>query len=120
MRRLYRSTWLRFPLCAGLLAYVWLAGASALYCRLAGRWEMFRFPFLQWAEVAPWWLHEWHLTLYVIASATFPTLMFALLAAGVLSRRNNGRIRPSLFGKAQFADQSAMRRDGFHLKKKIF
>ena len=61
---------------------MWLVVASALYCEMSGHMGMFRFPYTQWWQAAPWWRLNWWMTLYVIASAAVPTLIIlgALIA----------------------------------------
>jgi type IV secretion system protein VirD4 len=73
------------------MAYVWLAATSGLYCRLAGKWDLFQFPYMQWAVVAPWWLTNWHITLYVVASAVVPSMPVLMVLAWLLAGRRRRR-----------------------------
>ena len=79
-------------------AWGWLALASAIYCKLTSKAELLLFPYMQWAEAAPWWRANWFMTACVVISAGIPTL---LLAAGtVITWRIRHRRKLVLYGQS--------------------
>jgi type IV secretion system protein VirD4 len=68
-----------------IVAYAWLAAASAIYLSVAQRWDLYVFPYTQWLQAAPWWRYRPMVTAMVVGSAAAPTLF--LLAIAVLAFR---------------------------------
>ena len=90
----------------------WLAGASAIFCYGTGKMDLYRFPFLQWVEAAPWWRLSGWITLWVCVSAAIPSL--ALLAVIALMVRfgrtaalRRQRVRP-VYGETGWATKPEM------------
>jgi hypothetical protein len=54
----------KVALVAPVLGYGWIAAASAIYCAGTGKLNLLRFPFVQWAEAAPWWRLNGTMTLW--------------------------------------------------------
>jgi hypothetical protein len=103
-----------------VVAYGWIASASAIYLAGTGKMDLFRFPFLQWALAAPWWWLNWTMTGWVIASAAAPTLL--LLVCGFGLARHAWRTRgnaPPIYGDTGWADHAAMRAGGLQLRERL-
>jgi hypothetical protein len=101
--------------------YVWIVTASGFYCNLAGKWSLFRFPFMQWIQAAPWWRLNWHMTFYVVAGALAPTIISLIILSGIISQQRTRRVRPNLYGETGFVtDHGTLQRGGVQLDKDIF
>ena len=60
--------------------YGWHVMASLLYCVLSGHEALFIFPFLQWAQVAPYWLSNTATAVWFVVSALPPTAFLCVIA----------------------------------------
>ena len=91
-------------------AWAWLVIASLVYCSLTGKRDLLAFPYVQWAEAAPWWRANWLMTVCVTASAVAPTLLAVALGAIVWRVRKSRR--PALYGRSAWASDAAMHSGG--------
>jgi hypothetical protein len=103
-----------------VVACGWMASASAIYLAGTGKMALFRFPFTQWLQAAPFWRLNWTMTLWVGISAAVPTLVLVLCAFGLTRHawRNRGASRP-IYGVTGWADHAAMRAGGLRLRKQL-
>ncbi len=103
-----------------VVAYGWVASASAIYLAGTGRMGLFRFPFAQWLQAAPWWRLNWIMTLWIGLSAAVPTLLLVVCAFGLARHtwRNRGNPKP-IYGDTGWADHAAMRAGGLQLRKRL-
>jgi hypothetical protein len=99
---------------------MWLAAASAIYCRLAGKWALYQFPYLQWLDAVPWWRLNARMTVYVVTAAAVPTLVALIIAFCLISKRLPNKLRPSLYGQTDWAGVPEMEDGGIKLKRQIF
>jgi type IV secretion system protein VirD4 len=78
-----------------VVAAGWVASASALYCFGTGKMDLFRFPFGQWIQAAPYWKLNLTMTTAVIGSAAAPTLLLAVCGFGIVRHhwRNRRKLR---------------------------
>lgn len=72
----------------------WMAAASAIYCAGTEKMALYRFPFTQWAEAAPWWRYTWNTTVWVAVGAIIPTAVVLLCTYGVVRHWWHSRKRP--------------------------
>lgn len=94
------------------LPCAWVVAASALYCELAGKMDLFRFPYWQWVEAEPYWRLSQRMTLFVWGSAAAPTLVVLICLFGLVRHWwTEGRHNPSktVYGKTEWADRKQMR-----------
>lgn len=98
-------------------AYGWIASASAIYLAGTGKMDLFRFPFLQWSQAAPWWRLNSTMTVWVIVAAAVPTLLLLACSFGLArhASRNRGNTTP-IYGATGWADHAAMRAGGLQLR----
>lgn len=110
----------KIALAVPVVAYGWMASASAIYLAGTGKMDLFRFPFTQLLQAAPWWRLNWTMTLWVGLSAAVPTLVLLLCAFGLARHawRNRGASRP-IYGATGWADHAAMRAGGLRLRKRL-
>jgi hypothetical protein len=88
------------------IPYVWLVGASNIYCMGIGRPDLFVFPFTQWLQVAPYWRLNWWMTLWVIVAAAAPTIVLGL--AAIIMARRCMRPAPQVYGATKWASRGEM------------
>jgi hypothetical protein len=102
----------------GLIAItaLWMVSASALYCLLADKWDLFQFPYTQWAQAAPFWRYSAWMTLCVAAAAAVPTIVLLLCAFGVTRHYLRTR-RPALYGSSDWATSGDMRGGGIKVSR---
>jgi hypothetical protein len=104
-------------LAAPVLAYGWLAAASAIYCAGTGKLVLFRFPFVQWAEAAPWWRLNGTMTLWVSVAAVIPSLLLLVCGAGLVRVR---KARTEVYGKTSWASRQQMKAGGNSASQRPF
>lgn len=113
--------WLGASLAAVILLPVgWMAAASAIYCAMTGNMDLYRFPWTQWAQAAPWWRLNGWMTLSVCLSAAIPTIVLLICAYGIVRRLFFGLRQPSLYGKTGWADRKEMQRGGIKSERTPF
>lgn len=98
-----------------LSSYGWVVAASAVYCALAHKSDLFAFPWLQWFEVLPAWRTNWLVSALVVVSALAPTTVIVLCAFAVWNYRLGRR---ALYGSARFAGRRDLRRGGLRLSRR--
>jgi hypothetical protein len=103
-----------------LVPCAWMAAASAILCAVTSHMSLYRFPFLQWAEAAPWWRFTWWMTLSVAVSATIPTVVVLLLAYGVVSSLYRRGRQPAIYGQTGWAERGEMQRGGIRSERSPF
>ena len=96
-------------LAAPVLAYGWIAAASAIYCAGTGKLGLFRFPFAQWAAAAPWWRLNGTMMLWVCTAAVIPTLLLIVCGLGLVRLRT---VRAEVYGKTTWASRQQMKGGG--------
>ena len=99
-----------------LTPIAWMASASALLCCFLGRLDLFRFPYVQWAQAAPWWRLSWRMTLSVVASAAIPTVAVLALCGVAWRLWRRRRTRP-LYGETHPATPAEMVRGGLVIRR---
>ena len=104
-------------LAAPVLAYGWLAAASAIYCAGTGKLALFRFPFVQWAEAVPWWRLNGTMTLWVSVAAVIPSLLLLVCGAGLVRVR---KARTEVYGKTSWASRQQMKAGGISASQRPF
>jgi hypothetical protein len=97
--------------------YLWVAGASNIYCAGIGRLDLFVFPFTQWLIVAPYWRMNWWVTLWVVVAAAAPTFVLGLCAFAAKRRFSNARL---IYGKTDWATRSQMKAGNISTRKRPF
>jgi hypothetical protein len=98
---------------------MWIVVASALYCEMSGRMGMFRFPYTQWWQAAPWWRLNWRMTLYVTTAAAVPTLIILGAILATIRIGYGKPRRPALYGKTGWAGPAEMRERGITRSKTL-
>ena len=79
MRRALLATTAAITVPAG-----WLAASSAILCAGLGKMDLYRFPFDQWLQAAPWFHRSgWWVETWIIVSAAIPTAVPALCGCGL-------------------------------------
>jgi hypothetical protein len=103
-----------------VVACGWIASASAIYLAGTGKMDLFRFPFTQWLEAAPWWRLNWIMTLWVGLSAGVPTLVLLLCMFGLVRHawRNRGKPK-SVYGDTGWATPQQMETGGLRLRDRL-
>lgn len=109
---------IKAALAAPLVAYGWNVSASAIYLAGTGKMDLFRFPFLQWSQAAPWWRLNGMMTAWVIGSATVPTVLVLVCGFGLARHSWRNRGKP-IYGDTGWADYAAMRNGGLRLRKRL-
>lgn len=102
---------------AVFVPWLWLVAASALYCALAGKMALFRWPWMLWLSAAPYWHQNWFMTVCVLFSALVPTFVLGLIGFGFASRRREELARPALYGTTGWANDAEMKAGGIRIEK---
>jgi hypothetical protein len=89
-----------------MVAYGWIAAASAIYCWGRGILDLYTFPWVQWAVAAPWFNFNDGVRLWLILGAIPPTGLLALLA--LVWVRNRSRSAPKVYGETSWANRTDM------------
>jgi hypothetical protein len=90
-----------------VLPWGWLTAASAIFCAGTGKIALFRFPFVQWAEAAPWWRLNGTMTLWVSIAAVIPSLFLLVCGLGLFRARRVGR--SEVYGQTEWASRRQMK-----------
>lgn len=92
-----------------LAGYGWIVAASGIYLWGTDKLSLFRFPFAQWIQAAPWWWLNWQMTLWVIGSAAVPTLLLLVCSFGIVRHwwKTRSGDRP-VYGTTDWADRKQM------------
>ena len=99
-----------------VVAYGWIAAASAIYCWGRGILNLYTFPWVQWAVAAPWFNFNDDVRLWLILGAIPPTGLLALLA--LVWVRNRPRPAPKVYGETSWADRTDMAGGGISSTKR--
>lgn len=103
-----------------VVVYGWIVSASAIYLAGTGKMDLFRFPFAQWLQAAPWWRLNWIMMLWVGLSAAVPTLVLLLCMFGLTRHAWRSLANPKpIYGATGWADHAAMRAGGLQLRKRL-
>ncbi len=102
---------------AVMLAYGWVAAASAIYCWGRGILDLYTFPWWQWAVAAPWFNFRNDVRLWLILGAIPPTLVLALLV--LVWVKNRPQPKPKVYGETKWADRKGMTGAGISSTKSV-
>ena len=101
-----------------VVAYGWVVTASSIYLWGTDKLDLFRFPFLQWTQAAPWWRLNWTMTWWVIASAAVPTFVLGLAAFATIRCWKDAGGR-SLYGASEWATHTDMTKGGLRIRGRL-
>jgi hypothetical protein len=102
-----------------LIPVGWIVAASAIFCWGTDKMSLYRLPYMQWLQAAPYWLLNPWMTLWICVSAVIPTLVTALILLTIVQSMRSRRRQSKVYGEQTWARPDQMRQNGLNLRKKV-